>query len=139
MTAQLTTFRRHETTGCGGDDAEEDDEIENEDDSEDGEGRTASGVQPKRRQERSFYFKTVAVKRIHSREGTSSVCLRWACRVQQDHRFAQRRNSGCATSLLDVRHSPQREDYHSIREPSTFRGKCFSIWQDNRAYINAFS
>ena len=63
MTAQLPTFRRYETTACGGEDAEEDDEIENEDDSEDGEGRTASGVQPKRRQERSFSFKTEAVKR----------------------------------------------------------------------------
>jgi hypothetical protein len=38
-------------------------------------GRVAqpSGVQPKRRQERRFYFKTEAVKRIHSRRALA-VC-----------------------------------------------------------------
>ena len=50
--------------GC--DDAEEEDDNEDE---EYGEGRAASGVQRKRRQERSFYFTTEAVKRMHSKEG----------------------------------------------------------------------
>ena len=50
--------------GC--DDAEEEDDNEDE---EHGEGRAASGVQRKRRQERSFYFTTEAVKRMHSKEG----------------------------------------------------------------------
>ena len=49
--------------GC--DDAEEEDDNEDE---EHGEGRAASGVQRKRRQERSFYFTTEAVKRMHSKE-----------------------------------------------------------------------
>ena len=42
-TTQLKMFRRQETTACGGDDAEEDGEIEVEDDWVDGEGRTAFG------------------------------------------------------------------------------------------------
>ena len=50
--------------GC--DDAEEEDDNEDE---EHGEGRAASGVQRNRRQERSFYFTTEAVKRMHSKEG----------------------------------------------------------------------
>ena len=47
------------------DDAEEEDDEEE----EHGEGRAASGVQRKRRQERSVYFTTEAVKRMHSKEG----------------------------------------------------------------------
>ena len=50
--------------GC--DDTEEEDDNEDE---EHGEGRTASGVHRKRRQDRIFYFTTEAVKRIHSKEG----------------------------------------------------------------------
>ena len=50
----------------GGDDAEEVDENEDE---EHGEGDSTSGVQQKRRQERSFYFRTEEVKRIHSKKG----------------------------------------------------------------------
>ena len=57
--------------GC--DDAEEEDDNEDE---EHGEGRATLGVQRKRRQERSFYFTTEAVKRIYSKEGgiLSAMC-----------------------------------------------------------------
>jgi hypothetical protein len=51
----------------GGDDAEEDGESEDEDEHGQGEGTE----KPKRRQARSFYFTTGAVKRIQSKEGTS--------------------------------------------------------------------
>ncbi len=108
LTTQLTTFRRQETTACGGDDAEEDSEIEDEDDSEDGEGRTAFGRAAKTETGAQVLLQNRSSEEDTFEEGTSGVCLRWACRVQQDHRHAQRRHSGCATSLLEVSHSPQR-------------------------------
>ena len=56
----------------GGDNAEEDGESEDEDEHGEGEGTK----RPKRRQARSLYFTTEAVKRIESKEGTSlnSMC-----------------------------------------------------------------
>ena len=41
---------------------------------EHGEGDTSSDVQSKRRQERSFYFTTETVKKIHSKEGVTAMC-----------------------------------------------------------------
>jgi hypothetical protein len=55
----------------GGDDAEEDGESEDEDEHGEGEGTE----KPKRRQARSFYFTTEAVKRIQSKEGTSLTAM----------------------------------------------------------------
>jgi hypothetical protein len=51
------------------DNACDDDEEEDDEEEEHGKGRAASGVQRKRRQERSFYFTREEVKRIHSKEG----------------------------------------------------------------------
>ena len=86
--------------GC--DDAEEEDDNEDE---EHGEGRAASGVQRKRRQERSFYFTTEAVKSMHSKEGgilTKSVRedleLRWVTNLSEE-----RKRFYLIATLLDPR------------------------------------